>query len=448
MKRFPESFIWGTAYASYQVEGAWNEDGKGLNIWDDFCHAGGHVLNNDTGDVACDSYHRYLEDVELIKELGVKVHRFSLSWSRIIPDGKRAVNEKGLAFYDRFVDALLEAGVEPWITLYHWDLPSALQVEGGWVNRSTVDAFVRYAEIVGRHFDGRVRCYMPINEPQCITTLGYGNGEHAPGLKLSREEVAQVMHHLTVAYSGAVRALRAASSIPLTIGTVTCGRLCYPNVETEKAEQAAYEASFRLSDGCLHDWCFTHNVFLDRLFFPKQWKDAPEFLRRYWESVPETDWDDMEKPDFIGLNVYNGTMTDANGAMAPLPTGYPHTAIGWPVSPEVMYYGPRHLYKRYGLPVIITENGLSCNDWIYLDGQVHDADRIDFLTRYLQQLHRCLESGVPIRGYLHWSLMDNFEWAMGYKDRFGLVYVDYPSGRRIPKDSAKWYAGVIRTGEV
>ena len=447
MNSFPKDFIWGTAYASYQVEGGWNEDGKGLSIWDDFCHAGGHIRNDDTGDVACDSYHRYLEDVALIKEMGVKAHRFSLSWPRIIPDGTGEVNEKGLAFYDRFVDALLEAGIEPWITLYHWDLPSALQAEGGWVNRKIVDAFARYAEVVGRHFDGRVHCYMPINEPQCITKLGYGTGEHAPGLQLSDLEIAQAMHHLTLAHSQAVKALRAASSVPLTIGTVTCGTLCYPNADTEAAEQAAYEASFRLSAASLHEWCFTHNVFLDRIFYPKQWDDAPEFLHRYWESQPESDWEAMEKPDFIGLNVYNGSMTDADGQMAKLPAGYPHTAIGWPVSPEVMYYGPRHLYKRYGLPIIITENGLSCNDWVHLDGCVHDADRIDFLTRYLRALCRSMESGVPVKGYLHWSLMDNFEWAEGYKDRFGLVYVDYATGRRIPKDSAKWYAEVVRSGK-
>lgn len=446
MNRFPENFIWGTAYASYQVEGAWNEDGKGPSIWDDFCHTPGHVKDGDTGDVACDSYHRYEEDVALIKEMGAKVHRFSISWPRIFPNGTGDVNEKGLDFYGRFVDALLENGIEPWITLYHWDLPSALQAEGGWVNRKTVDAFVHYAETIGQFFDGRVRCYMPINEPQCITTLGYGNGEHAPGLMLSAEEVAQAMHHLTLAHSLASKALRAASSVPLTIGTVTCGRLCYPNAENEAAEQAAYESSFRLSDGCVHDWCFTHNVFLDRIFFPQAWEGAPDFLRRYWERVPQEDWAAMEKPDFVGLNVYNGSMTDASGQMVKLPAGYPHTAIGWPVSPEVMYYGPRHLYKRYGLPIIVTENGLSCKDWVHLDGQVHDPDRIDFLSCYLLQLRRSMESGVPIQGYLHWSLMDNFEWAEGYKDRFGLVYVDYATGKRILKDSARWYAQVMRNG--
>lgn len=448
MSSFPENFIWGTAYASYQVEGAWNEDGKGPSIWDDFCHSEGHIKNQETGDVACDSYHKYEEDVALIKQLGAKAHRFSLSWPRIFPDGIGEPNEKGVAFYDRFVDALLANGIEPWITLYHWDLPSALQAKGGWVNRDTVDAFVKYAEYVGCHFDGRVRCYMPINEPQCVTALGCGTGEQAPGLHLSREELAQAMHHLTLAHSYAAKALRAASSVPLRIGTVTCGRLCYPNVETEQAEQAAYDASFRLADSGVHDWCFTHNVFLDRIFFPKEWKDAPEFLRRYWESLPEADWAAMEKPDFIGLNVYNGAMTDQDGQMVKLPAGFPHTAIDWPVSPEVMYYGPRHLYKRYGLPVIITENGVSCNDWIHLDGQIHDADRIDFLTRYLSQLKRGMESGVPIEGYLHWSLMDNFEWAYGYSQRFGLVYVDYATGKRILKDSALWYAKLIQSGNL
>jgi len=447
MNRFPKDFILGTAYASYQVEGAWNEDGKGASIWDDFCHAGGHIKNDDTGDVACDSYHKFDEDVALMKEMGVTVHRFSLSWPRIFPNGTGAVNEKGIAFYDRMVDTLLANGIEPWVTLYHWDLPSALQEKGGWENRETVEAFDRYAAYIGRHFSGRVRCYMTINEPECAAVLGYYTGEHAPGLHLEDERIALIMHHLTLAHSAAVKALRAASDVPLRIGTVTCGRVCYPNTDSREAEEAAYRATFDLNGENAGVWGFTHNIFLDRIFFPRAWDDAPDILRKFWESRPDSDWDGMEKPDFIGLNVYNGAVTDAQGQMIPFPAGYPRTAIGWPITPEVMYYAPRHFHKRYGLPIIITENGLSCTDKIYLDGQVHDIDRIDFLTRYLTELKRSLDSGVPISGYLHWSLLDNFEWANGYGDRFGLAYVDYATGRRILKDSGRWYAEQIKAKE-
>ena len=447
MIQFPKDFILGTAYAAYQVEGAWNEDGKGASIWDDFCHTQGHIKNGDTGDIACDSYHKFDEDVALMKEMGVKVHRFSLSWPRIFPNGTGAVNEKGIAYYDYMVDTLLKNGIEPWVTLYHWDLPSALQKKGGWESRETVEAFDRYAAYIGRHFSRRVHTYMPINEPECVAVLGYYTGEHAPGLHLADERIALIMHHLTLAHSAAVRALRVASEEPLKIGTVTCGRICYPQTESEKAENAAYEATFDLSSGDARAWGFTHNIFLDRLFFPRAWGNVSDTVRKVWESQPDSDWDGMEKPDFIGLNVYNGDMTDENGHIIPFPAGYPHTAIGWPITPKMMYYAPRHFFKRYGLPIVITENGLSCTDKVYLDGQVHDIDRIDFLTRYLTELKRSMDSGVPILGYLHWSLLDNFEWAKGYDDRFGLAYVDYATGKRILKDSGRWYGDLIKAKE-
>ncbi len=443
MNTFPKDFIWGTACASYQCEGAWNEDGKGRNIWDDFCHSPGHVAKGDTGDLACDSYHRFEEDFAIARSIGAQVHRFSVSWARIQPQGTGPVNEKGLDFYDRMVDDLLNKGITPWMTLYHWDLPSALQEAGGWLSRATVDAFADYADILGRRFGDRIRCFMPVNEPQCIATLGYGAGIHAPGLKLSNTEVARAMHHLALAHSGATRALRASVSGPIQIGTVTCGRLCSPMEPDEISEQAAWDATFRLGDGCVHDWAFTHNIYLDSIFFRKYDDSAPEFLRAFADTIPASDWEQMEKPDFMGLNVYNGPQTDREGREVPYGPGYPRTAIGWPITPDIMYYGTRHLYRRYGLPIIITEDGLSCNDHVYLDGKVHDADRIDFLTRYLRRLRDSISSGTPIQGYLHWSLLDNFEWADGYDQRFGLVHVDYATLKRTPKDSALWYKEVI-----
>ncbi len=440
---FPKEFLWGTAYAAFQVEGGWNEDGKGPSIWDDFCHSPGHVKNGDTGDVACDSYHRLEEDIAAIKTIGAKVHRFSVSWPRIQPEGRGRANEKGLDYYERMVDGLLEAGVIPWMTLYHWDLPSALQKEGGWLSRSTVDAFGEYSAILARHFSDRVKTFMPVNEPQCIATLGYGSGEHAPGLRLPWEDVVKVYHNLALAQSISTKAIRANAPGDVQIGAVSTGRLSSPMIQTEEAEEVAYRATFRMGTQNLHDWAFTHSIFMDELMFRKFDEDAPDFLKVFYDTIPHSDWDLMEKPDFLGLNVYNGDRVDMMGRNVPYPGNHPKTAIDWPVTPWVMYYGPRHLYKRYGLPIYITENGVSCFDKIALDGKVHDADRIAFLSSYLQELERSIESGVPVKGYLHWSLLDNFEWAFGYEQRFGLVYVDYQTQNRIVKDAALWYRDVI-----
>ena len=393
MKQFPEQFLWGVACASYQCEGAWNEDGKGPSIWDDFCHdPAGHIRNGDTGDIACDVYHRFREDIALMKKLGIKAYRFSISWPRVIPDGDGEVNEAGLRFYDELVDELLKNGIEPLITLYHWDLPSALQDKGGWLNRDIVAAFGRYAELIAERFRGRVRRYMTINEPPCITVLGYGSGIHAPGLQLNDEKLAQIFHILALAHSEAYRRIKAAAGSETRVGIVPCGRLCYPLEDTPENREAAYRATFDLS-----------------------------------------------------INVYNGECVDTAGKAAGRWPGFPLTATKWPVTPEVMHYAPLNLYRRYGLPMMITENGQSCNDRIFRDGQVHDPERIDFLHRYLLELHKAIEEGAPLEGYLQWSFLDNFEWSDGYGERFGIVYVDYPTQRRIPKDSAFWFGRVIES---
>lgn len=443
MHTFPQDFLWGVACASYQCEGAWDEDGKGANIWDDFCHdAGrGHVLNDDTGDVACDSYHRFREDVALMKQHHIRAYRFSVSWARVIPDGDGAVNEAGLAFYDRLIDELIQNGIEPMVTLYHWDLPSALQQKGGWLNRDIVAAFGRYARILGERFRGRVRKYMTMNEPQCFVYLGNGSGEHAPGLKMGDADLLRMFWHVDLAHSEAYRQIKAADPDAL-VGTVTCGRQCYPQDDTPENREAAYRETFSLAgDG----WGFTASIFLDPLILRRYDESAPDAVRRFAESVPAGDWARMEKPDFIGINVYSGDMVDAQGRYVKAYPGFPRTAIQWKVTPEVMHYCGLNMYRRYGLPIYITENGLSCNDRIYRDGAVHDADRIDFLHRYLTELAKGIEEGAPIRGYLQWSFLDNFEWARGYDERFGLVYVDYRTCARIPKDSCRWYARVIET---
>lgn len=440
MKGFPKGFLWGAACASYQCEGAWDADGKGPSIWDDFCHDTGHVRNDDTGDIACDFYHRYEEDIVLMKQIGIKVYRFSVSWPRVMPDGTGRLNEAGLQYYDRVIDTLLLQGIEPWVTLYHWDLPSALQAKGGWLNRDTVDAFGAYAAVIAKRFDGRVKTYMTINEPQCVVGLGYGSGEHAPGLLLSNAEQALCMHHLVLAHGVAAKALRENSSSPVRIGASSCGRLCYPLEDSPAAREAAYKASFHLTED---DWTFAFNSFMDALMFHRYADDAPAFLKEFESTVQQSDWELMERPDFLGVNVYHGTGVDLDGRQVKWQPGYPLTATKWPVAPEVMHFGIINLYKRYGLPIYITENGQSCNDRIFMDGKVHDPDRIDYMHRYLLELKKAVDEGVPVLGYLHWSFLDNFEWAGGYDERFGMVYVDYPTQKRILKDSAFWYADVI-----
>ena len=442
MKQFPESFLWGVACASYQCEGAWNADGKGRSIWDDFCHDPGtpHIRFGDTGDVACDVYHRFREDIALMKAHGIRAYRFSVSWPRVIPDGDGPVNEAGLRFYDEMVDELLKNGIEPLITLYHWDLPSSLQDRGGWLNRKIIQAFGNYAELLAGHFKGRVKRFMTINEPQCVTILGYGNGQHAPGLQLSDEKLAQVFHILALSHSEAQRRIKAVAGEETQVGIVPCGRLCFPYEDTPENREAAYQASFDLSRD---RWGFTFNIILDSLILRRYDDSAPAAVKRFAATIPAEDWEQMETPDFIGVNVYSGDAVDAEGKPAGQYAGFPLTATKWLVTPEVLHYAPLNLYRRYGLPMMITENGQSCNDRIFLDGKVHDLERIDFLHRYLVELHKAIEEGAPVEGYMQWSFLDNFEWSEGYGERFGIIYVDYPTLRRIPKDSAAWYSSVI-----
>ncbi|MDD3921562.1 MAG: family 1 glycosylhydrolase, partial [Eubacteriales bacterium] len=336
MSSFPKGFLWGVACASYQCEGAWDADGKGPSIWDEFSHTEGNVLGGDTGDVACDCYHRYKEDVALMKKLGVQVYRFSISWPRVIPNGTGAVNEAGLQYYSDLIDCLLENGIEPWVTLYHWDLPSALQKKGGWLSRDTVDAFAEYAKIIAKRFDGRVKTYMTINEPQCVVGLGLSTGIHAPGWKLPNPDLALAMHHLVLAHGVGMKALQDNSSIPVRVGAVPCGRMCYP-VDTDPATiDATYEETFQLRED---EWVFTFNSFMDSVMFHKYPDDAPAFLKAFEKTIPASDWALVLKPDFLGVNIYNGYPVDRNGNRVKRATGFPLTACKWPVTPEVMHYG-------------------------------------------------------------------------------------------------------------
>lgn len=431
---YPKNFIWGCATASYQIEGAWNEDGRGPSIWDDFCHTAGNTAGNATGDIACDHYHRYAEDVAIMKEMGLNAYRFSLSWSRLFPNGDSVRNEAGFAFYDKLIDLLIENNIEPVITLFHWDLPSALQEKGGFEWNGISDVFAFYAEECVKHFAPRVTKFLTINEPQCIVHLGYVDGVHAPGMRYEQKNTGHIMRNLLLCHGKAVAAMRTASPVSIEIGTASTGTLVYPANESPEAINMARKLSFTLRGEKL---AFSHNWYLDPAILGKNEID--------YLVLSEEDMKLICQPlDFLGVNVYNGLEADAEGFVERY-QGFPRTGLGWPVTPEVMNYGLRFLHERYQLPLYISENGVACNDRIYADGQVHDYDRIDFLKKYIKEMEKGMENGCDIRGYFQWSLMDNLEWHSGYDPRFGLIFIDFRNQQRIWKDSAKWYKEYITT---
>lgn len=444
--KFPEDFVWGAAAASYQVEGAAYEDGKGLSVWDMFCRKPGAVWRGQTGDVACDHYHRYKEDVGLMKEIGLQAYRFSVSWPRVMPEGTGAVNEKGLGFYDRLVDELLAAGIEPWCTLFHWDYPYELYCRGGWLNRDSADWFADYTRVIVDRLSDRVRNWMTQNEPQCFVMLGYQAGEHAPGLKLDRPDLARMVHHSHLAHGKAVQVIRANAKTRSNIGYVTVARVRCPVTESPEDIEAARRSMFAVND--VND-SWANPLWLDPVYLGHYPEDGTAIVGDGSPGIRPGDLEIISQPlDFLAMNAYHGEWVSAeHEGLVPFEVGSPLTAYKWDVTPKCLYWGARFYAERYGkhLPVYVTENGLSNQDWISVDGEVHDPQRIDYLTRHLREFGRAGQDGVKIGGYFQWSIMDNFEWAMGYRERFGLVYVDYPTQRRILKDSAKWYREVIRT---
>lgn len=446
MNTFPKDFLWGAASSAYQIEGYSLADGGGASIWDTFTHTPGKIAYGDHGDMACDSYHRYGEDIALLKELGVKAYRFSTSWARVDPNADGNWNTAGISYYDAVVDACLKIGIEPYMTLYHWELPQAAEDRGGWRSEETAHAFARFAGMMADHFKGRVKNYFTLNEPQCTTSLGHQQGIHAPGLQLDLAEQFTVHINQMLAHGLAQRAIKEADPTAI-VGIASTGNLCYPETETEENIHAARTATFAVSDD---NWIFTHQWLLDPICLGKFPACVGTVLEPLAKAVTPEQLEIIHTvPDMLGYNIYNGHAVRAGKdglEYVPKHPGYPRTALKWPVTPEVLDWGVRFLQERYSLPAYITENGLSCNDRIYLDGRVHDIDRIDFLARYLGALSRAIENGADIRGYFHWALTDNFEWHSGYAERFGLVYIDFPSVRRIPKDSFFWYKNVIHSG--
>ena len=443
---FPENFVWGAAAAAHQIEGAANEDGKGLSIWDVFCKDKKHVWRGQNADVACDHYHRYKQDVALMKQIGLQAYRMSICWPRVLPQGVGPVNEKGLAFYDRLVDELLAAGVQPWITLYHWDFPYELFYRGAWMNRDSADWFAEYTQVVVDRLSDRVTHWITLNEMQGVIAYGYGDGVVAPGLKLPFADQLRVGHHMLLAHGKAVQTIRARSKVDAQIGWAPVPTLYLPATDEERNVAAAREATLSVTkqDARTTTW------WLDPVYLGHYPEDG---LALYGTDVPTIEADDMEtihQPlDYFGVNIYYGehVRADAQGRpkIVPEPDGAQITAFQAPVTPEAMYWGSLFCWQRYKLPIVVTESGMSQMDWPSPDGKVHDPQRIDYVTHYLQQFARAGRDGVPIAGYFLWSIMDNFEWIHGYRERFGLFHIDFETQRRTAKDSAHWYAQVITT---
>ena len=441
---FSADFTWGAAAASYQIEGAARADGKGPSVWDALCRQPNKIKNGHRGETACHHYHRYEEDVALMAELGLKAYRLSLSWPRILPAGRGPVNEAGLEFYERLVDALLQAGIEPWVTLFHWDYPYALYREGGWLNPASPDWFAEYAQVAVGRLSDRVAHWLTLNEPQCFIGLGHQTGEHAPGLRLGFADVLTATHHALLAHGKGVQAIRARARRPATVGFAPVGVTYIPATADPADVEAARKRMFAVSG----KHCWNNTWFADPVVLGAYPQDG---LQRFAADMPEmgpTDMETIAQPlDFYGVNVYHGEVVRATRGggvqTVPYPAGGPRTAMDWPVTPQALYWGPRFLYERYGLPLVVTENGMANCDWVQEDGRVRDPQRIDYVRAYLRAYRRAAADGVDARGYFLWSIMDNFEWTEGYDKRFGLIYVDYDTGRRVPKDSARWYGRVI-----
>ncbi len=443
---FPKDFVWGGAAASYQIEGAFDTDGRGLSVWDMLCRKQGAIFGGHTGDVACDHYHRYREDVALMRQVGLRAYRLSLSWSRILPSGTGRVNEKGLAFYDALIDALLEADITPWVTLFHWDYPYDLYCRGGWLHPDSPDWFADYTQVVVDRLSDRVQHWMTQNEPQCFIGMGHRDGVHAPGLKMGWDDVLLMTHHSLLAHGKSVQVIRARAKTSSKVGAVPVGVTFMPATNTPADIEAARQTMFGLPvpDTWNNTW------YADPMIFGHYPEDGLRTYARHLPSIGANDMATIAQPlDFYGCNIYHGeyVRAGANGAPEVVTThpGHAMTPMKWWVRPEALYWGPRYLHERYKLPVIIMENGLANNDWVSVDGAVHDPQRIDFTTRYLVSLRSAIDDGVPVQGYFHWSILDNFEWAEGYSQRFGMIYVDFRTQQRILKDSAHWYREVIQT---
>ena len=445
---FPKDFLWGAATASYQIEGAWNKHGKGESTWDRFTHTPGKIKNNDTGDVADDHYRLWKKDIALMKKLGLKAYRFSISWPRIFPTGRGKVNKKGLDFYSRLVDGLLAANITPFVTLNHWDLPQALEDEGGWTVRSTGDAFVEYADLVSRTLGDRVKSWITQNEPAVVAWMGYGNGIHAPGIKDPTYGLAlRAAHHLLVSHGQAVPVIRRNSpnaevGITLNINWAAAASNSKMDLDLARTESGKWFRWFA-------DPVYGRGYPSDMVEYFSKFGGLPNGL----DFVQAGDMDTISYPtDFIGLNYYSRNLARSDDPNNDPQLVFPHpktpehwTEMGWENHPDGLTGVLGRVYFNYNpLKIYITENGASYSTPPYENKNVADVDRINYLRTHFAAAHRAMQAGVPLAGYFVWSLLDNFEWSHGYSQRFGIVWVNYETQERILKDSAKWYKGVIK----
>jgi beta-glucosidase len=445
-REFPRGFVWGTATSAYQIEGAADEDGRGASIWDTFVRIPGRIKHNHNASLASDHYHRYREDVQLMRSLGVGAYRFSIAWSRIFPEGTGAPNAKGLDFYQRLVDELMANGIEPFATLYHWDLPQALQDRGGWESRDTVQAFADYAGYCAERLSDRVRHFFTINEFHTFVDGGHGSGLFAPGLQLPADRLYQVRHNAVLAHGLAVRSIRARARTGTRVGVAENIVTAVPILETPEHVRAAELATRELNAAYL-------TVLLERrytdAYLAAAGADMPQFTAEQLEVI-------ASPLDFVGINVYvpNWYVRAIDAApgyeLLPFSSSHPRMQSSWHlVGPEALYWAPRHLHELWKVnEIYVTENGCGAADDAVVDGVVYDSDRIMFLRSYLTQLQRATAEGVPVRGYFHWTLMDNFEWSDGFGNRFGLVHVDHATQKRTPKASASFYRELIARNAV
>jgi beta-glucosidase len=447
--RFPDDFLWGTATASYQIEGAVGEGGRGASIWDTFSHTPGKVYRGDTGDIACDHYHRLEEDLDLMAELGLQAYRFSVAWPRVQPSGSGAPNQEGLDFYRRLVDGLRQRDIVPMLTLYHWDLPQALEDRGGWTNRETSERFAEYAGIVYDAFSEEVEYWITLNEPWVVSWMGHGLGVHAPGRKDSAAALAAT-HHLLLGHGLALERMRSVGD-DNQLGVTLNLHPGHPSRNTEADREAASRV-----DGQ------ANRLYLDPLFRG----EYPEDIISYYGErgvdlsfVRDGDLQKISVPfDFLGINYYfRHTVREAPveegssvlfadlGARPVIPHAGEKTAMGWPVEPEGLKEMLLRIKDEYAdIPIYVTENGRAVHDYIDPEGDVVDEERISYLDSHFRAVHEAMEQGVDLRGYMVWSFLDNFEWAAGYSKRFGIVFVEYGTQQRVPKTSARWYADVIK----
>jgi beta-glucosidase len=437
---FPKSFIWGSATSSYQIEGAWNSDGKGESIWDRFSHTGNNILEGHTGDTACDHYHLWKEDIKIMKQMGLQAYRFSISWPRILPNGTGQINQKGLDFYSQITDELLNNNILPFITLYHWDLPQMLQENGGWTNREICDAFCEYTDIVTKQLGDRVKHWATFNEPFVSAVLGYHTGEHAPGHK-NQQEAFEASHHLLLSHGKAIPIIR--QNVPnAEVGIVLNLSPCYPASNSFADRKYA-----GFTDG------ISNRFFMDPLVGRGYPQDVFDFAQPDTSFIHSNDMDIIAAPiDFVGVNYYTRQICRANiqdNAPQTLFDDLEKTTMGWEVFPYGLYETLCRLHFDYHFPKLyITENGAAFADVVNADGEISDQPRISYLESHFASASRAISAGVPLEGYFVWSLMDNFEWAYGYTQRFGLIHIDFETRKRTLKDSAHWYTRVIKENKL